>query len=250
MIYVNNKEWNLERFLNDIKLLNLLKKYNIKINNTSKKVKHNKQNKQNLIILDLDNTIISSESIMLIDKKKKKYAHSLENLKYYDFRKLRIFERPGLQDFLDYIFKYFKVGVWTAGQADYAKYIVEKFIKTPDKKYKRNIEFIWTRRQSFKSYKLYKCYKNLSMVWENFDHFNEKNTILIDDMECNVVLQDKNAMLIPEFYILNYNEDKQTLQYIMHYLSKFINKNINTSTHYIEYEPDVKTKKLLKQLNH
>jgi TFIIF-interacting CTD phosphatase-like protein len=79
------------------------------------------------IILDLDQTIISAESAEEYDKaknktKEKKFIfHNMDN--YYT-----IFERPGLQIFLDYLFKNFNVSIWTAASKDYALFIIDNII--------------------------------------------------------------------------------------------------------------------------
>jgi hypothetical protein len=86
------------------------------------------------IFLDLDQTIISGEvlkdeddddEIYDIESNKTKAInfnfHNMEN--YYV-----IFERPGLQKFLDYLFKNFNVSIWTAASKDYGLFIAEKFI--------------------------------------------------------------------------------------------------------------------------
>jgi hypothetical protein len=39
-----------------------------------------------------------------------------------------IFERPGLQQFLTFLFKNFNVSIWTAASKDYALFIIDKII--------------------------------------------------------------------------------------------------------------------------
>ena len=39
-----------------------------------------------------------------------------------------IFERPNLQNFLDFIFENFNVSIWTAASKDYALFIINKII--------------------------------------------------------------------------------------------------------------------------
>jgi TFIIF-interacting CTD phosphatase-like protein len=82
-------------------------------------------NKKKLnFILDLDQTIISGEPVeeYSIEKNKKKASkfrfETMEN--YYI-----IFERPGLQQFLTFLFKNFNVSIWTAASKDYALFIIK-----------------------------------------------------------------------------------------------------------------------------
>ena len=77
------------------------------------------------VILDLDQTIISAETPKEIDltgqdkiKAKKFTFHDMDN--YYI-----VFERPGLQKFLDFLFANFSVSVWTAASKDYAAFIIK-----------------------------------------------------------------------------------------------------------------------------
>ena len=39
----------------------------------------------------------------------------------------KVFERPGLQEFLDYLFANFNVSVWTAASKSYALFIIDKY---------------------------------------------------------------------------------------------------------------------------
>ena len=61
------------------------------------------------IILDLDQTLISSEEIHLLKKSHKKKMDLFNNKNLDD--QYIVFERPGLQSFLDYLFENFNVSV-------------------------------------------------------------------------------------------------------------------------------------------
>lgn len=77
------------------------------------------------IILDLDQTLISSEATE--DHNFEKYKEKSKKFRYDDMDGYYIvYSRPYLQDFLDYIFENFKVTVWTAASKDYALFIIEK----------------------------------------------------------------------------------------------------------------------------
>ena len=75
------------------------------------------------IVLDLDETCISAievedfhENKEELENKKAK-CHIFEGYYY-------IYERPGIQDFLDYIFENYNVTVWTAASREYALFII------------------------------------------------------------------------------------------------------------------------------
>ena len=77
------------------------------------------------VFLDLDQTLISAEANDEFDfnnsKEKSKKFTSYDMDGYYI-----VFERPGLQDFLDYLFANFNVSIWTAASKDYAIFIIDK----------------------------------------------------------------------------------------------------------------------------
>jgi len=91
------------------------------------------------IYLDLDNTLLHAIPTRSFHKKykdrasKRKIAEALNNIKVYDMKDddesyYLVFERPGLQPFLDYLFSNFTVCVWTAATKDYAAFIIDKIL--------------------------------------------------------------------------------------------------------------------------
>ena len=88
------------------------------------------------IVLDLDQTLISSEDLkdFVPDQKKMShFKHAKMDNSYITF------ERPHLQEFLDFLFKNYNVSIWTAATKNYALFIINKFIR----KRGRNIDFIF-----------------------------------------------------------------------------------------------------------
>ena len=91
-------------------------------------------------VLDLDQTLISAEPAEEYDFSKNKSKakqfvfHDMDG--YYV-----VFERPGLQPFLTYLFDNFNVSIWTAASKDYALFIIEKIILAGNKN--RKIDFIF-----------------------------------------------------------------------------------------------------------
>ena len=67
----------------------------------------NKNKKMNLV-LDLDNTVICSLSFDEVEKISKSQQKVIDKLRYVDMGKYyRVYFRPYIHEFLDYIFKYF-----------------------------------------------------------------------------------------------------------------------------------------------
>lgn len=140
------------------------------------------------IILDLDSTVISS-----LDPSEKQPT----GLKSYNMDgEFIVYERPGLQEFLDYLFAHFTVAVWTAASKSYALFIVEKILL---QKPGRKLAFVLYDYHGELSEKISDCPKDLTLVWNTFTGFNKRNTIIIDDYEAVFGPQMCNSYPIPRF---------------------------------------------------
>jgi hypothetical protein len=180
----------------------------------------NNYNKKLNILLDLDNTIINAldtEELLLVPEDFQK------NFKYYDMMvqdkfEYRVFERPHVQLFLDYIFLNYNVSIFTAADKDYALFIYENVIKreypaNPIKN--RKINYFFCGTHSSYSEILYGSPKNLELLWSALEihHFKPCNTIIIDDLHEVVINNPRNCIEAPKFEIVdngivNYNADK------------------------------------------
>jgi hypothetical protein len=132
-------------------------------------------NKPN-IILDLDQTLISSEPFESFDNKKHEKKTKLFKYKNMDDYYL-VFERPGLQKFLKFLFKNFNVSVWTAATKDYALFIIENMILKNKKN--RHLDYIFFSYHCDISKKLTKNSKDLSLLWKTYKlkGYSKNNTI-------------------------------------------------------------------------
>ena len=158
------------------------------------------------VILDLDNTLVCAvdKSHMTSPDRFKAFD---ENLKYRDAEflyvnddgtssvlppeKYRIYARPHLDEFLDYLFENFNVSVFTNAEKDYAMYIVNNFIKGSFESEEKNIEnkkrrldFIFYRYHTFRGNQRFGGIKNLRLIWETYKmyYFFPANTVIIDDL--------------------------------------------------------------------
>lgn len=160
----------------------------IKINNC-------KPRKQKNIILDLDETLVSSmpiEEVNLSSPKTKKFNYiNIEN-EYISFL------RPNLQEFLTKIFNDFNVSIWSAGSQSYVLYIVENVILKNHPE--RCIDYIMFSYHCKLSKKLYKNTKDLSMLWNTFhlQGYNKDNTMIIDDFKEDVYKNNPNNCFLAE----------------------------------------------------
>lgn len=81
-----------------------------------------------LLILDLDDTLLHARFNEL-----EHHADFLLESVYW------VYKRPHLEQFLDFCFSYFKVGIWTSAETWYVQNVVPKIVKYPEV-----LEFIWT----------------------------------------------------------------------------------------------------------
>ncbi len=151
------------------------------------------------VFLDLDNTLLSAVPIAEIkwDKDNLDLAtefpfHNMEN--YY-----LVFERPGLQDFLDFLFTNFNVSVWSAATKDYVLFIVDRILL---QKPNRKLKYIMF------SYHCDRCkeekkgsVKLLDFLWTKYalPGITKSNTFIIDDNDRVAGFNSDNVVHIKEF---------------------------------------------------
>lgn len=183
---------------------------------SNKSIKYNEE-KIN-IVLDLDNTIINS----LTPRETKKISKRMSKFKYHYMDDVYVvFERPHLQEFLDFLFKNFRVSVWTAASKSYAIFIIDNIILTkPDRK----LDFVLFSHHCEISQNNLKCIKDLSMFWDILDPklYNKGNTFIVDDLDEVQIENDKNVFSAPVFNVLDKDSDKDDyLLDLMKELKKF-----------------------------
>ena len=151
-------------------------------------------NKKFNILLDLDQTLISAEADEEYD-----FVKNREKAKKFEFHDMDgyyiVFERPGLQKFLDFIFENFNVSVWTAASKDYALFIVDKILL--QNKPERHLDWIFFSYHCDISRKLLNGTKDLSILWTLYKitGYDPENTIIIDDYD--EVYTQNNCIAIP-----------------------------------------------------
>lgn len=153
------------------------------------------------IILDLDQTLISAEATEEYDfankaKAKKYTCHNMDG--YYI-----VFERPGLQEFLDYLFSTFKVSIWTAATKDYALFIIKHIIL---KNKERKLEHIFFCYHCDISEKKKKGTKDLATLKDLFElDYPLTHTYILDDYDEVYNTQPDNCIIAKPF---NYTDKK------------------------------------------
>ena len=150
------------------------------------------------LVLDLDNTIISS--VRFDDLKNAQNR----DLLYEDMDDIyRVFYRPYLKEFLNYAFDRFDVSIWTAASRDYATFIIDNIImKCIDDKPKhlKHIKIFLYDHNCEESQEMYNknSPKDLNYLY-NFEDFNKTNTVIMDDLK-DVHLANKDNVIKARYF--------------------------------------------------
>ena len=174
----------------------------------------NLQEKPN-ILLDLDETCISSIdsttewASLPEDVKRRMGDFTVHDMEGYYF----IFERPGLQEFLDFLFKNFTVSVWTAGSKDYALHIINAIIAPVESG--RKLDWIFFSYHCDMSKKIRGDIKALDILWDDYQlpGYNKQNTFIIDDNDAVFSANPENCVHISAFEFTNHGSESDRVLY-------------------------------------
>ena len=158
------------------------------------------------IILDLDNTIICAVEMDLYDSNK--FAYLDKNLEHHDMDNYyRVYARPHLEEFLNYIFANFNVSVFTAASKSYALFIVEKFIIR--NKTERKINYMFHSYHTQISESKYSYIKDLRLLWTTLpESFTPCNTVIVDDLKQVKKANRQNCINVKAFEVFNEIKNK------------------------------------------
>jgi TFIIF-interacting CTD phosphatase-like protein len=163
-----------------------------------------------LVILDLDQTIISSEaSLELTNAERNKLAKKFESYgmmdeTHKDAEVYRVYQRPYLQEFFDFIndnSDKFRLAVWTAASRPYATSIVENYYYS--KKCRKPLEFVFFDDHVAISENHLGNHKDLRLLWDVYPQYGADmgNSVIIDDNKIVYGPQPRNAIRAPAFYV-------------------------------------------------
>ena len=138
------------------------------------------------VLLDIDETLVCTlnkdEKKLLAEDKKEQLEKILKVYKMDDY--YTVHERPNVQKFLDYLFKNFKVSIWTAASLSYVLAIIEKtfFENHPE----RELEYLFHWDHCKDCEKKLGYFKQISHLQNTYKlpEFGN-NSILIDDRDDN-----------------------------------------------------------------
>ncbi len=163
-------------------------------------------------LLDLDSTLISAKKERELKNITQKQRNVFKIHKMQDSNgkvNYIVFERPGLQNFLTYIFKTFNVSVWTAASKDYAMFIIDSIVLAGDKNRKLDYVFFSFHCDISSEKSKNACTKDVTILWNLYKMkgYTALNTLILDDYIEDVYAKQKNNCIIaPVFDIVdNYN---------------------------------------------
>jgi hypothetical protein len=164
------------------------------------------------VILDLDNTLLCAVPFDYISSST--YKIYSEKLKYTDFYfeekpLYRIYLRPYLEDFLDYLFDEFNVSVFTNAEKDYADFVIKNIIFGKSTQH-RKLDFVFYRYHSNIAMQNYGKMKDLRLIWEmaHIYYFFPSNTVIIDDLYLVKNSNYYNCLAIKPFELFNSNPEE------------------------------------------
>lgn len=182
------------------------------------------------VFLDLDNTLISSltkdEESDYIKQSPDSYAKRIKKAKHVEFDNHYVtFERPGLQEFLDYLFANFNVSVWTAASKNYANFIIKNFVLAGRKE--RELDYLLFSTHCRISSRKQGCisHKNLKLLKSEFGiNYDPEYTYIIDDHDDVYNEQPKRCIHIKPFNIGDSGslKDKELLSVVKPRLAKIL----------------------------
>ena len=152
------------------------------------------------VILDLDSTIIHSveydECVFLTTSFQNSFDHK-DMIGY-----VRVFGRPHLQYFLDYLFENFEVSVLTAADYGYGWFIVQNFILNNPK---RQLKYFMHNYHTEMADEIYGQHKDLRMCYDIFHlrNMSSCNTVIIDDHAKVFQANGLNTIQAPPFTVID-----------------------------------------------
>ena len=196
-----------------------------------------------IILLDIDETIVNSIDISTLCEKSitsERYSKGMRDLleifshKIYEFTQIDdycVFKRPHFDEFIDFLYDHFQVGIWSKGSSSYVVDIVTNFIDTDPRKSKSNNELltIHTRRNCKYITKMYNNgvddnkTQNDKQLHYLSELFPNRQIIIVDDRDIVGLNQQHRFIKIAPFKCLDAacRKDEELLR-VKNILKEFI----------------------------
>ncbi|MCH9715811.1 MAG: HAD family hydrolase [Gammaproteobacteria bacterium] len=194
---------------------------NLKPPGIQNKMAHHQHRK--LVVLDLDATLISAQSLDKYDKEANVKKSSKFEKSYQMDNVYQIFARPHLDIFLNYLFSNFRVGVWTAASQLYALSVIDNLILT---KPSRKLEFIMFDYHNEDAMKRGRGTKDLDLLKSFYGmDLNDRDVIIIDDYDAVCKVNKRKSIKARFFeYTKRGSENDKFLLTLIPKLKKFKQK--------------------------
>jgi len=160
-----------------------------------------------LLILDLDETLVSTVSSALFETlpiSSQRMLYSLVDVEMDAPRgsqKFVVFKRPFVETFLNYMARFYRLALWSAGAYPYVRAVVENVLRPH---MHEPFEFVWSEQHcdnaaDFRAADRFpnqRYVKNLESTGENL-----ARTLLVDNSRGNAALQLTNHIGVPDFNV-------------------------------------------------
>lgn len=182
-----------------------------------------KHSNSTLIVLDLNGTLIDR----IFKNRSCPYDSNMNKIKPDSIVKGRkIYKRPNLDSFLDYLLDNFSVAVWSCSNKQNTLAIVDsifkkkinvvssdnvapiyglEFIKSRENMtcHSVNTESLSAYEDTRKDHSDSSLRKNLDQIWNEYPMYSSNNTVIIDDSLLRTKLYPENAINLKEFDVLD-----------------------------------------------
>jgi len=129
--------------------------------------------------------------------------------------------RPYLHEFLAATYQYYDIIIWSATSMKWVKVKMTELgvLSHPDYKITFMLDHSAMVTVHTEKYGVFDC-KPLAFIWAKFpDQYTEKNTVMLDDLRRNYVLNRQNGLVIRPFRKTHVNRDSdRELLHLSHYL--------------------------------
>ena len=122
--------------------------------------------------------------------------------------------RPYCEDFLEYLFENFNVGIWTHANISWCDTVLTHILTT---KQKEEVCFVYTSENGCpRTEGDIKCLDKIYSKKSYKHYFNTQNTLIIEDTFYNVIENKHNAIIIPKYK--GGNNDECLLKLMNHFI--------------------------------
>ena len=147
-----------------------------------------------LLILDLNGVLIHR---IRSARSAKTSEHEVLPEGAIRLRNFFVWKRPGLNEFLEMVFRHFDVAVWSSVRQENIGDLVDEVFGN----WKGDLVFVWDQRKcgNFADPKARNgrhFLKNLSDVWRSYPMYDEVNTLIVDDSESKMKNNPEGCVML------------------------------------------------------